>query len=52
VFVESGAGLGAARTDDDFNNAGAKVVNDRKLYLQTPMLSCASAVLPTKFSTQ
>jgi NAD(P) transhydrogenase subunit alpha len=33
VSVESGAGLGAARTDDDFNNAGAKVVNDRKALL-------------------
>src|SRR5512143_1358700 len=29
VFVESGAGLGAARTDDDYREAGATVVADR-----------------------
>jgi NAD(P) transhydrogenase subunit alpha len=29
VSVESGAGLGAARTDEDFRNAGATVVSDR-----------------------
>ena len=33
VSVESGAGLGAARTDEDFTNAGAKVVADRKALL-------------------
>src|ERR1044071_8493493 len=33
VSVESGAGLGAARTDDDFTNAGATVVKDRNALL-------------------
>jgi NAD(P) transhydrogenase subunit alpha len=29
VFVESGAGLGAARTDEDYKSAGAEIVADR-----------------------
>jgi NAD(P) transhydrogenase subunit alpha len=29
LSVESGAGLGAARTDEDFKNAGAEIVTDR-----------------------
>ena len=33
VSVESGAGLGAARTDEDFTDAGARVVADRKALL-------------------
>jgi NAD(P) transhydrogenase subunit alpha len=33
VAVESGAGLGAARTDDDYRNAGASVLNDRNSLL-------------------
>jgi proton-translocating NAD(P)+ transhydrogenase subunit alpha len=33
VSVESGAGLGAARTDEDFTSAGAKVVADRRALL-------------------
>ena len=33
VFVESGAGLGAARTDDDYREAGATVVADRNKLL-------------------
>jgi H+-translocating NAD(P) transhydrogenase subunit alpha len=33
VSVESGAGLGAARTDDDYAAAGAKVVTDRNALL-------------------
>jgi NAD(P) transhydrogenase subunit alpha len=33
VFVESGAGLGAARTDEDFQNAGAEIVSDRNALL-------------------
>jgi len=33
VFVESGAGLGAARTDDDYTAAGASVVADRNALL-------------------
>ena len=33
ISVESGAGLGAARTDDDYREAGATVVNDRNALL-------------------
>ncbi|MDX6446885.1 MAG: H+-translocating transhydrogenase subunit alpha [Blastocatellia bacterium] len=33
VTIESGAGLGAARTDDDYREAGATVVDDRKAAL-------------------
>src|SRR5213078_1101351 len=33
VSIESGAGLGAARTDDDYRNAGATVVDDRNALL-------------------
>jgi NAD(P) transhydrogenase subunit alpha len=33
LYVESGAGLGAARTDDDFKNAGAEIVADRNSLL-------------------
>jgi NAD(P) transhydrogenase subunit alpha len=33
VSVESGAGLGAARTDEDFTSAGASVVADRNALL-------------------
>jgi H+-translocating NAD(P) transhydrogenase subunit alpha len=33
VAVESGAGLGAARTDDDYRAAGATVTDDRKSLL-------------------
>src|ERR1051326_1834710 len=35
VSVESGAGLGAARIDDDFTNAGATVVQDRNPLLES-----------------
>ena len=33
LSVESDAGLGAARTDDDFKNAGAEIVSDRNSLL-------------------
>src|SRR6267143_614615 len=33
VSIESGAGLGAARTDDDYAAAGATVVGDRNALL-------------------
>jgi NAD(P) transhydrogenase subunit alpha len=33
VSIESGAGLGAARTDEDFKNAGAEIVSDRNSLL-------------------
>ena len=35
ISIETGAGLGAARTDDDYRNAGANVVNDRNELLQS-----------------
>lgn len=35
VHVESGAGLGAARTDDDYIPAGAEVSSDRNALLQS-----------------
>ena len=35
VSVESGAGLGAARTDDDYREAGAEVFHDRKALLES-----------------
>src|SRR5438067_9506061 len=34
--IESGAGLGAARTDDDYAAVGASVVKDRKDLLESP----------------
>ena len=33
VIVESGAGLGAARTDDDYTETGASIVADRDALL-------------------
>src|SRR2546429_9634436 len=33
VSIESGAGIGAARTDDDYTAAGASVVGDRHALL-------------------
>src|SRR5260370_11464407 len=33
VSIESGAGLGAARTDDDYRSAGANVIDDRNALL-------------------
>src|SRR5262245_6477087 len=35
VSMESGAGLGAARTDDDYRDAGATVVDDRNSLLNS-----------------
>jgi NAD(P) transhydrogenase subunit alpha len=35
VSVQTGAGLGAARSDDDYRNAGANVVNDRNDLLES-----------------
>src|SRR5207253_9587405 len=43
LFVESGAGLGAARTDDDYTSAGASVVADRNALLSNAdVLVCVS----------
>ena len=33
--IESGAGLGAARTDDDYAAVGASIVKDRKVLLES-----------------
>jgi len=35
VQIESGAGLGAARSDDDYRNAGAEVSADRNALMET-----------------
>src|SRR5438876_5884742 len=35
VAIESGAGLGAARTDDDYAAVGASIVKDRKALLES-----------------
>ena len=41
VQIESGAGLGAARTDDDYKQAGAEVSSDRASLLQSAdILAC------------
>src|SRR5437588_4413488 len=43
VSIESGAGLGAARTDDDYKQIGAKVVADRNALLEeADILVCVS----------
>ena len=43
VSIESGAGLGAARTDDDYREAGATVVGDRNALLaETDVLVAAN----------
>src|SRR5438128_6479348 len=34
--IESGAGLGAARTDDNYAAVGASIVKDRKVLLESP----------------
>jgi NAD(P) transhydrogenase subunit alpha len=48
VTVESGAGLGAARTDDDYSAAGAVIESDRnKLLMETDVL-----VVVTRRSTE
>jgi NAD(P) transhydrogenase subunit alpha len=35
VQIESGAGLGAARSDDDYRNAGAEISSDRNALLES-----------------
>ncbi len=41
VLVESGAGLSAARTDDDYREAGAEISSDRSSLLRTAdILAC------------
>src|SRR5437899_3566014 len=51
VSIESGAGLGAARTDDDFAAVGASVVNDRKALLESAdVLVVVNRPAPEDFS--
>src|SRR5439155_21991816 len=50
LFVESGAGLGAARTDDDFKNAGAEIVADRNsLLADADVLGTVARPSPEEF---
>src|SRR5436190_17885180 len=43
VSIESGAGLGAARTDEDYANAGAGIATDRKaLIANADVIVCVS----------
>src|SRR5215831_1182258 len=43
VVIESGAGLGAARVDDDYSEAGATVTGDRnQLLASADVLVCVS----------
>ena len=52
VHVESGAGLGAARTDDDYVQAGAKTSSDRTSLLQTAdVLVCINRPPADDFQT-
>lgn len=50
VLVESGAGLGAARTDDDFKEAGAQISTDRETLLsQANVLAAVNRPAPEVF---
>src|SRR3989440_6262233 len=51
LSVESGAGLGAARTEDDFKNAGAEIVTDRNSLLSNAdVLVVVNRPAPEDFS--
>src|SRR5437773_491947 len=51
VSIESGAGLGAARTDDDYSAAGATVVDDRNgLLAQADVLVVVNRLSPEDFN--
>ena len=51
VSIESGAGLGAARTDDDYSAAGATVVDDRNALLaQADVLVVVNRLSPEDFN--
>jgi len=51
VSIESGAGLGAARTDDDYRKAGATVVDDRNALLaSTDVLVVINRLPPEDFN--
>src|SRR6266436_2172917 len=50
VSIESGAGLGAARTDDDYATAGANVIEDRNALLAAAdILVVVNRPLPEDF---
>jgi NAD(P) transhydrogenase subunit alpha len=50
VSIESGAGLGAARTDNDYRNAGANVAKDRNsLLADADILVVVNRPLPEDF---
>src|SRR5438874_636680 len=51
VSIESGAGLGAARTDDDYSAAGSTVVDDRNALLaQADVLVVVNRLSPEDFN--
>ena len=51
VLIESGAGLAAARTDDDFREAGAQISSDRQeLITSSDILVTVNRPEPTVFS--
>jgi NAD(P) transhydrogenase subunit alpha len=51
VLVESGAGSGAARSDDDYKEAGAAISADRPALLQAAdVLACVNRPSPEVFS--
>ena len=51
VSIESGAGLGAARTNDDYSAAGATVVDDRNgLLAQADVLVVVNRLSPEDFN--
>ena len=51
VRVESGAGLNAARTDDDFRDAGAEVSTDREALLSdADVLAVVNRPAPNDFA--
>ena len=52
VLVESGAGLGAARTDNDYTQAGAQISSDRTSLLQSAdILVCINRPAAAGFQT-
>jgi H+-translocating NAD(P) transhydrogenase subunit alpha len=51
VLIESGAGLSAARTDDDYTEAGAEVSSDREALLNSAdVLAVVNRPLPEDFA--
>src|SRR5215217_3229691 len=51
VRIESGAGLNAARTDNDYREAGAEVSTDREALLaEADVLAAVNRPVPNDFS--